>query len=155
MDLSPRKISDSKTVISQVMKAAQANPFKTIHGGEMVKIMDNAAGICAIRHTALPVATKAINNILFHRPIFVGDLISCRAYLTYVKQKIMEIRTELHVEDSQQQPPGLSASGYFYHVALDLVTRKTLLLPPLLLDTPEEMESFEQGALRMEQIISR
>ena len=117
MNLTPRKVSDSKTVISQVMKIEQANPFKTMHGGEIVKIMDNAAGICAIRHTNLPVATKAINDIVFHQPIYIGDLILCRSFLTYVKHKIMEIRAELYVEDSAYQPPGLCFRSFLSRCA--------------------------------------
>ena len=155
MELSPRQVSDSRTVISQVMKAEQSNPFNTMHGGEMVKVMDNTAGICAIRHTNQPVATKAINSIVFHQPIYVGDLIACRAYLTFVKQKIMEIRAELYVEDSSYQAPGLAASGYFYHVALNLASRSTLFLPPLELVSEEESQRFEQGLKRLEQMRSK
>jgi acyl-CoA hydrolase len=154
MSLEPRTTAWSATTISQVLRPEQANIFATLHGGEFVKLMDTSAGICALRHADAPVATKAIRRVIFHQPGYVGDLAVCRSRLTFVRHKVMEIWVEFHTRRPESEDLALCASGFFYYVALDTVSRQTLLVPPLQLNGEAEIAAAQQGAQRLEELLS-
>jgi uncharacterized protein (TIGR00369 family) len=154
-DFSARPIAASATAVSQVLRAEQSNVFATIHGGELIKLMDNAGGICALRHANAPVATKAIAQATFHQPAYAGELAVCRSRLVFVKHKVMEIQVELSAQGqndagADKENSRLCVSGFFYYVALDITTRKTLPVPPLELQNPAEIQAAEAGARRLE-----
>jgi acyl-CoA hydrolase len=153
--LQPRPASWSATTVSQVLSRDQANIFATIHGGELIKLMDTAAGICAIRHAEAPVATKAIGQAVFHRPVYAGQLSVCRSRLTFVKQKVMEIWVEFQTCSPGSNTSVLCLSGFFYYVAIDTATRATLLVPPLELTSETEAVAAAQGAKRLKRLLSK
>ncbi len=146
----PKAPSESETTLSQVMFPEHANVFMTVHGGELLKMMDTAAGVCASRHNHTSVNTKAIGNIVFHAPVPVNCLVLCKAHLTYVSEKVMEVYTELSAESVKWETPQVCVTGYFYYVGVDLEAKKALPAIPLKITTLEEAAAFEAGKERLE-----
>ena len=98
-----KKIEESKASIGSLMLPDQANIFGNVHGGEIIKVMDNVAGIVAARHARSPIVTARIDELEFHRPIHVGNLVTCNAKLAFVGNSSMEVFVEVLVEDLLEQ----------------------------------------------------
>ncbi|SHH02421.1 Acyl-CoA hydrolase [Thermosyntropha lipolytica DSM 11003] len=150
MELAGKTIAESATTLSQIILPSQANPAGTAHGGELLKMMDNCAGACATRHSRAIVVTAAIDNINFHAPVFVGNLVTCKAHLTYVSNSSMEVAVSLEAEDLLQGTKECCMTAYFTFVALDM-NRRPQKVPPLILLNDMEKEEFEAGKRRSQE----
>ncbi|MDX9871548.1 MAG: acyl-CoA thioesterase [Clostridia bacterium] len=145
-----KPISYSSTVMSQVMLPSQANPAGNVHGGEIMKIMDTAAGVVARKHCRTNVVTARVDELEFHLPILVGELLTCKGHLVYVGRSSMEVAVMVEVENLLTELPARKAlSAYFTMVALDKNGIPTPV-PSLKLETAEEEAAFEEGRLRHE-----
>ena len=94
-----KRITDSQATISQLMHLADANPLGNIHGGTVMRLVDEVGGLCAARHVGRPVVTVAIDSMSFHSPIFVGNLVTVKASLNYVGRTSMEVGVRVEAED--------------------------------------------------------
>ena len=132
------------------MQPDQANPSGNVHGGEIMKLMDNAAYVVAQRHARTNVVTARVDELIFHQPIYVGNLVTCHAFLTFVNRSSMEVVVTVAVENLFSESPGKCAlTAYFTMVALN-VGGKPLSVLPLKLETEEEKIRFEEGRRRHE-----
>jgi len=148
LDLEPKTIAESATTLSQIILPSQTNPAGTAHGGELLKMMDNCAGACATKHSRAIVVTAGIDNINFHHPVFVGNLATCSAYLTYFSNSSMEIAVSIWAEDLLQGTKECCMTAYFTFVALDENMRPKKV-PPLLLQNDMERAEYEAGKQRV------
>lgn len=148
MELEGKIIAESATVLSQIILPSQTNPAGTAHGGELLKMMDNCAGACATKHSRAIVVTAGIDNINFHHPVFVGNLATCHAYLTYVSNSSMEIAVNIDAEDLLQGSKNCCMTAYFTFVALDENMRPQKI-PPLILENETEKLEYEEGKKRV------
>jgi acyl-CoA hydrolase len=148
MENSGKTIAESATVLSQIILPHQTNPAGTAHGGELLKMMDNCAGACATKHSRSIVVTAGIDNINFHAPVYVGNLATCHAYLSYVSNRSMEIAVSIYAEDLLEGSKECSMTAYFIFVALD-ENMQPKQLEPLHLVSDLERQDFEAGKARM------
>jgi len=138
--------------MAQVMLPEQANPAGFVHGGELMKVMDNAAGVVAARHSGGNVVTGLVQDIKFISPVRVGDLVIVRGKLTFVSRSSMEVRVEVETESlfgehTGQRAPALTA--LFIMVALDL-QGKARQVPGMIVSTEEEEKLFNEAQHRYE-----
>ena len=75
--------AQSSVLISRIMLPEDANPAGIVHGGVVMKEIDNAAGVAAVRHTRKICVTASIDRLDFHKPAFIGNLITVRASVNY------------------------------------------------------------------------
>ena len=149
-NMSECKMKDSRIVISEVMMPSQANPNGNVHGGEIMKLMDSAAYAAARRYARSNVVTVRVDELEFHLPIRIGDLVVVTADIVYVGHSSMEISVNVIVEDLDEgSDPQLGLSAYFTMVALDRNARPKAV-PPLELKTEEARVAFEEGKRRYE-----
>ena len=138
----------TKLTMTQVRLPGQANVAGNVHGGEIMKFMDSAAGAAAMRYARSNVVTARVDELEFHLPIFVGALVSCTAEITYVGNSSMEIMVTVDVEDLEREEPSQQAlSAYFTMVALDRMGRPRRI-PILEIETEEGQRNFEEGKAR-------
>ena len=143
-------VESSSLIMSSVMLPNQANPAGNVHGGEIVKMMDSAAGVVAKRHARSNVVTARIDELSFNKPIYVGNLVSCHAYLTFVGRSSMEVAVRVDVEDLNDEVPNTCAlTAYFTMVSLNN-DGEAIPVPPLELISEEEKIRFEVGRQRNE-----
>lgn len=147
--LAPKKIADSSVRLSQLMLPSHTNPYGTAHGGEILKMMDNAAGACAMKHSRSVSVTAAIDDITFHEPVHMGNLVTCSAYLSYVSRRAMEVAVAVYAEDLMTGTERCCVTAYFAFVALN-DKLQPVEVPPLELVNELEREEFEAGRLRMQ-----
>lgn len=141
--------ADSRIVISQVMMPSQANVAGNVHGGEIIKLMDSAAYAAARRYARSNVVTARVDELEFHLPIFIGDLVICSGQVVYVGKSSMEVAVNVDVEDLESESRTRALSAFFTMVALDKKGRPNVV-PELLLDTEAEKAAFEEGKKRYE-----
>ena len=150
MPLQPTRIRDSQTVISHLMQLTDANPVGNVHGGAIMRLVDEVAGIAAVRHAGRPVVTMAIDSMAFYSPIYVGNLVTVKASLNYVGRTSMEVGVRVEAEDVLTGQITHTNSAYLVYVALD-ENLQPVEVPPLLAETPEEERRMAEGKQRQEE----
>ena len=150
MELEGRTVAESATTLSQIILPSQTNPAGTAHGGELLKMMDNCAGACATKHSRAIVVTAGIDNINFHAPVFMGNLASCHANVTYVSNRSMEIAVSIDAEDLLQGTKQCCMTAYFTFVALGSDMKPTMV-PQLILENEVEKQEYEAGKIRVQE----
>ncbi len=143
----PRRIDDSRVVLSLLMGPTDANINGNVHGGNIMKLMDEAGGSAAMRHARRPVVTVAVDQVLFREPIHIGDLVTLTAELTYVGRTSMETRIEVTALNLLTGQSTHTNTAYFVYVALDDHGRPSPV-PPLHLEGPEEQRQWEAAQAR-------
>jgi acyl-CoA hydrolase len=142
-----RTVGHSAVEMAQLMLPAQANPAGFVHGGELMKMMDNAAGVVAARHSHSNVVTARVEDIIFLNPVRVGSLVVVHGKLVFTSRSSMEIRVEVETEhiSQEQRVPALTAN--FVMVAVD-GQGKSIPIPKLILLTEEEEKLFAEAQER-------
>lgn len=138
-----KTISQSKSILSEVMLPNQANPSGVVHGGEIMKIMDTCGGVAAMRHSKMNAVTVRVDELVFYQSITVGQLVICEAEVAFVGRTSMEVKITVKVEDLVSNwPAKIALSAFFTYVALDS-HGKPNIVPEILLETDEQKETFE------------
>lgn len=88
----------TKIYLSEVMMPGQTNPNGNVHGGELMKMMDSTAYAAARKHSRSNVVTARVDELEFHTPILIGDLVTCTAEVIYVGHTSMEVAVNVEVE---------------------------------------------------------
>src|SRR5690606_5065803 len=131
-----------------------ANSFGNVHGGVIMKMVDEAGALVAMRHARAPVVTVAIDSMSFMKPIFVGSLVMCEAELTYVGNTSMEVRVQVRTENPLSGETTLTNTAYLVYVALGDDGKPTTV-PELMYETPEQklraLQAQERQAYRKRQ----
>jgi len=130
-----------------LMTPDTANFAGNVHGGHLLKWLDQVAYACASRYAARYVVTVSVDEVTFREPIFVGELVSFLASVNYTGTSSMEIGIEVQAQDIRSQKMRHVNSCYFTMVAVD-DQRKPAPVPPLVPSTPEESRRWEEAKLR-------
>jgi len=144
-----RTVKHSVVTMSELILPHQANPLGKAHGGEIMKLMDTAAGVVALRHAHTAVVTARVDGINFYHPIKVGDLVTVNAFLTFVGRSSMEVEVEVITEDIITEKTTHALAAHFIMVALN-DQGKPAKVPPLLVSSEKEKELWEKGKRRYE-----
>jgi uncharacterized protein (TIGR00369 family) len=140
---------ESRVTLSLLMMPEHANMHGNVHGGVIMKLVDEAAGIAAIRHAQRPVVTVAIDSMTFLSPVHVGELLSCNARVTYVGHTSIEVHVTVDAEDIVAGKKTHTNSARAVYVALG-EDGCPCDVPDLLLTTDEERRDWELGRMRQE-----
>jgi acyl-CoA hydrolase len=144
-----RTVKYSAVTMSELIMPHQANQLGNAHGGEIMKLMDTAAGVAALRHAHTAVVTARVDGINFYRPIKVGDLVTVNAFLTFVGHSSMEVQVEVITEDIIAEKTTHALTAYFILVALNEQGKPTIV-PHLIVSSEKEKVLWEKGRRRYE-----
>jgi uncharacterized protein (TIGR00369 family) len=144
-----KTVRESMVTLSHVMQPHDANPAGNIHGGVIMKLIDNAAGVVAFRHARNNAVTASIEKLDFLYPVHVGDLVILTASLNRTGRTSMEIGVRVVSENMISGETHHTASAYLTFVALDPEGRP-LPIPPLLLENDEDRRRCENARRRSE-----
>ncbi|CAO0820387.1 Uncharacterized acyl-CoA thioester hydrolase CPn_0654/CP_0093/CPj0654/CpB0680 [Desulfarculales bacterium] len=129
------------------MLPQDANPMGNVHGGVIMKHIDEAAGVTATRHARRPSVTASLDRLDFHNPVYVGNLLILRASVNMVGRTSMELGVRVEAEDLRTGQVRHTASAYMTFVALDDNGRPTPV-PPIILETDEERRRNQEAQNR-------
>src|SRR5437588_526510 len=90
-DLTPRPASASSVSLIRQMDLSDANLLGNVHGGEIMKFVDSAGGLAAIKHCGGPVVTVAMDEMTFLEPVFVGEVVTVRAMVNDTGRTSLEV----------------------------------------------------------------
>ena len=142
-----KRMHDSRVIISQVMLPTDANPQGNVQGGVIMKLVDEAGAIAAVRHSRSNVVTVAVDSMTFLSPMYVGNLVTLTASLTYVGRTSMEIEVLVEAEDPLTGERTHTNSAYVVYVALD-ERGQPCEVPGLIAETDVERERLARGKER-------
>lgn len=145
--MNPKAPSASQSTLHQYMMPVHANPSGSVHGGLIMKMVDEAGAIAAMRHAQRRVVTIAVDSMTFKSPVEVGQLVTLHAKVTYVGTTSIEVGVRVLAEDPVRGTVTHTNSAYLVYVALDEQHRPTRV-PPLLVETEEERKELEAGRSR-------
>jgi uncharacterized protein (TIGR00369 family) len=137
----------SRTELSMAMLPQDANPYGSIHGGVILKHIDAAAAMAAMRHCRCNAVTVAIDQVSFLAPSRVGELVTFRAQVNFVGRTSMEIGVRVESENLFSGAVRHTASAYLTFVALD-TTGTPAPAPPLLLETEDDYRRHAEAVTR-------
>ena len=149
--MNPKTSSSTEITMSQIVLPFHANVAGNMHGGEVMKLMDSAAGAVAARHCLTNVVTASVTQISFIEPIFVGDLVICNARLIYTGKTSMEVYVNVKAEDLEKGTIKNVSEGYFFMVSLDRNGRP-IEVPPLKIENEQQQLLFDDAKQRIAQI---
>lgn len=151
---SPKPISASRIMLSQLMHPEHANLLGHVHGGWVMKLVDEAGALACMRHSQRKVVTVAIDSMVFREPIRIGDLVILRAEVSYTGRTSMEAAVEVIAENPITGEQTHTNTAYLVYVALDDEGRPTSV-PPLQAETDEEKQKMERAQERQQQRLKR
>jgi uncharacterized protein (TIGR00369 family) len=139
--------ASSKVMLHQLMTPEHSNGFGNVHGGVIMRIVDEAGAICAMRHAQRPCVTIAIDSMTFREPVHVGALLMCEARVSYVGRTSIETAVRVHAENPITGETTHTNSAFVVYVALGDDGRPCAV-PELALHSDEDRKHFDDGIAR-------
>jgi acyl-CoA hydrolase len=139
--------SESTSVLAHWMGIADANSSGDIHGGTVMKFVDEAAGIAAVRHSRRRTVTASMDRMSFLVPIKIGQLVTFTATVNAAWRTSMEVGVRVDAEDPRTGEVRHASTAYLTFVALDDAGRPTVV-PPIEPATPTEERRQSEAELR-------
>ncbi|GAA0729906.1 acyl-CoA thioesterase [Dactylosporangium roseum] len=139
------------------MTAVDVNLYGTVHGGIIMKFIDDVAGAAAARHSGGTAVTASIDEIVFEEPLRVGDLVHAFAQVNWTGRTSMEVGVRLVAERWDEVPesePVVVATAYLVFVAVD-AEGKPRPLPAVVPDSPENEGRRREAEIRREHRLAR
>jgi len=149
-DLKPKKVSDSKTIMTQMVMPNDTNPMENLMGGNLLRWMDIACGICAGKHCEAHVVTAAVDNVSFQKPIKVGEVVTLEASVTRAFHTSVEVYVDVFSADVKGGNARRCNHAYFTFVALDEQNGKPTEVPEVLPLTEIEEKRYSTAIKRRE-----
>ncbi len=149
-----KKVSDSESHISRVMMPTDANIAGNVFGGTILKMVDEASGLVALRHCNSNVVTASIEHMDFLYPVHIGDLLTLNAKLTYVGRSSMEVTINVIAENLITGDRHNAGDSIVTLVALDRDGHPRSV-PRLILSTDDERKLFAEGDDRRKRRLER
>jgi acyl-CoA hydrolase len=132
-----------------LMTPDMANFSGHVHGGSILKLLDQVAYACAARYCRSYVVTKSLDQVTFNAPINVGELVTFRAHVNYVGNSSLEVGVKVFAEDLHDHTIRHTNSCYVNMVALGEDGKPTTA-PELILEDEFENKLFEAAVMRKE-----
>ncbi|MFI0981452.1 acyl-CoA thioesterase [Streptomyces sp. NPDC021093] len=147
--------SASRTTLSHIMTAAETNLLGTVHGGVIMKLVDDAAGAVAGRHSGGPAVTASMDEMVFLEPVQVGDLVHVKAQCNWTGRSSMEIGVRVLAERWNESTPAQQVgSAYLVFAAVD-ADGKTRPVPPVLPETERDQRRYQEAQIRRTHRLAR
>ena len=147
----PKTIADSATVTSRLMEILDSNAHGNVHGGVIMRMVDESAAIVAIKHCRRPVVTARIDQLNFLAPAYIGDVVTLTCSLNYVGRTSMEVGVEVTAETLRAGEVRRVCSSQVVFVALD-DQRQPTTVPPLEPTNEEERLRIHRAKARRERL---
>ena len=152
--VTPKSPDESTISLQRLMMPEHSNGLGQVHGGLIMKLVDEAGAIAAMRHSQRACVTVAMDSMVFHSPVRVGQLLSCQARVTYVGRSSIEVSVTVHAEAIVTASTTHTNSAHLVYVAIDDEGRPAEV-PPLRLDTDSDRDAFEAGRQRQRERLHR
>lgn len=144
----------SRVTLSQLMQPEHANNHGNVHGGWIMKLVDEAGALACMRHAQRRVVTVAVDSFVFREPIKIGDLVILTAEVTYTGRTSMEAEVQVIAENPITGERTHTNTAYLVYVGLDDANQPTSV-PQLILETDNDKARYEQAKIRQQRRIAK
>lgn len=139
--------ANAQAILVRWMSVTDANALGRIHGGKVMKLCDEAAGLAAIRHARQRVVTAAVDRLTFLHPVYVGEVLTLRASVNAAWHTSMEVGVRVEAENPVTGETRHTNSAYLTMVAID-VQGLPIEVPQLSPESPLEQRREREAQLR-------
>jgi acyl-CoA hydrolase len=154
--MDPRPASDSRSVLVHWMGVMDANTAGNVHGGTVLKLADEVAGLAAMRHSRSRVVTAGLDRVTFLEPIHQGELVTFSASVNAVWRTSMEVGVRVTAELPRSgDGPRHTNTAYFTMVAVDEDGRPAPVPPLAPADDTERRREREAQTRRRNRLAER
>jgi len=143
----PKAVRESRIQLAQLMLPEHANTHGNVHGGWIMKLVDEAGALASTRHAGHRTVTVAIDQMLFRRPVHVGDLVMLNAEVSYAGKTSMEVEVQVVAENPVTGKRVDTNRAYLVYVAIDSNGKPTRV-PPLVAETDLEQSRMNAALER-------
>jgi len=153
--MTPKKASDSLTVMTELVIPNDTNVLGNLRGGRLLHWMDIASAISAQKHASWVVVTASVDSVSFKQPILLGEVVTIRAQVTRAFSTSMEVFIEVWKEklalkgNAKDRKKVKSNEAYYTFVALD-DNQKPTAVPAIEAETDSEKAQYEDALTRRE-----
>ena len=148
--MTPRKASESLTILTDLVLPSETNPLNNLFGGELLARMDRAASIAARRHSRRITVTASVNHVAFNRSIPLGSVVTVEAKVSRSFRTSMEIFIDVWIEDRESGFRTKANEAIYTFVAVD-ESGVPVAVPEVIAETDLEIERYD-AALRRKQL---
>ncbi|MDX5371854.1 MAG: acyl-CoA thioesterase [Pseudomonadaceae bacterium] len=141
------ELATSKLSMTVLMTPDMANFSGNVHGGTLLKYLDEVAYACAARYAGCYVVTLSVDRVTFRQPIHVGELVTFLAAVNYTGRSSMEVGIKVVTENIRERSVRHSNSCFFTMVAVDDQGQPTPV-PPLQPESPDDKRRYAQAQKR-------
>ena len=141
-----RTASHSRSLLVRWMGIADANSAGFVHGGTVMRLIDEAAGLAAIKHSGRRVVTAGMDRMTFLTPVFVGELLRCSSSVNAVWRTSMEVGVRVEAENPFTGEVRHTSTAYLTMVALEEGT--PVPSPRLITESDDEARRQREAELR-------
>jgi acyl-CoA hydrolase len=143
----PRPASASRSELIRWMSIQDANSAGFVHGGTVMRMCDEVAGIAAIRHCGRGVVTAGMDRMTFTEPVWVGELLRCSASVNATWNTSMEVGVRVEAENAVTGEVRHTSTAYMTMVAVD-EKGKPMPVAPVTVEGPEEERRKREAEVR-------
>ncbi|MEU8677175.1 acyl-CoA thioesterase [Streptomyces sp. NPDC048560] len=145
----------ARTTLSHIMTGNDTNLLGTVHGGVIMKLVDDAAGAVAGRHSGGPAVTASMDEMVFLEPVRVGDLVHVRAQVNWTGRSSMEVGVRVMAERWNESTPAQQVgSAYLVFAAVD-ADGKPRTVPPVIPETEQDKRRYQEAQIRRTHRLAR
>jgi acyl-CoA hydrolase len=141
--------SAHELTMTVLMTPDTANFAGNVHGGTILKLLDQVAYACASRYAGRYVVTLSVDQVMFRQPVHVGELVSFLASVNHTGTSSMEVGIKVMAQNILTQEQRHVNSCFFTMVAVD-DERKPVPVPPLRVFTPDQKRRHAAAVVRKE-----
>ena len=145
--LTPRPASASAVTLIEQTEITGSNILGNVHGGTIMKLVDTAGGLAAMKHCGGPVVTVALDEMTFLEPVYVGEVVTVKAMVNDTGRTSMEVGVRVEAENVRTGRQVHTSSAYLVYVALD-GEGKPRPVPPVVAEDEEQRQRQHEAKLR-------
>lgn len=145
--MDPRPAAQSRSILVKWMGIEDANSAGFVHGGTVMKLCDEAAGLASVRHSGRRCVTAAVDRMTFLEPVHVGELLTLESSVNAAWRTSMEVGVRVTAENVRTGEKRHTNSAYLTMVALDDDGRP-VEVPALLCEDDTERRREREAQMR-------
>lgn len=144
-----KTVGASRTIMNEIVLPNDTNTLGNLMGGQLLHWMDICAAIASQRHTNRVCVTAAVDNVEFHSPIKLGEIVTLESQVNRVFRSSMEVEINVWAENPRTEERRKCNRAYYTFVSVD-DSLKAVAAPQITPETPEEISAYEEAARRRE-----
>ncbi|MET7637573.1 acyl-CoA thioesterase [Streptomyces sp. NPDC005438] len=153
--LQGKPTSASRTTLSHIMTGNDTNLLGTVHGGVIMKLVDDAAGAVAGRHSEGPAVTASMDEMVFLEPVRIGDLVHVHAQVNWTGRSSMEVGVRVMAERWNESTPASQVGSAYLVFAAVGPDGKPRAVPPVLPESERDHRRYQEAQIRRSHRLAR